>query len=68
MLLEKAGEDRWADGVRNEEILHSVEEERNTLHTVKERKANWIGYILCRSCLLKQVIEGKIEGMMDWIG
>jgi hypothetical protein len=26
------------------------------------RKANWIGHILCRKCLLKLIIEGKIRG------
>jgi len=30
--------------------------------TVKRRKANWIGHMLRRNCLLKNVIEGKIEG------
>jgi hypothetical protein len=65
MLLENAGEDRWTDGMRNEEVLHSVKEERNIPHTVKRRKANWIGYILRRKCLLKHVIEGKIEGGTD---
>jgi hypothetical protein len=29
---------------------------------VVQRKANWIGHILRRNCLLKQVIEGKIKG------
>ena len=29
------------------------------------RKANWIGHILRRNCLLKQVIEGKIKGDME---
>jgi hypothetical protein len=28
-------------------------------------KANWIGHILCRNCLLKQVIQGKIKGEME---
>ena len=28
-------------------------------------KANWIGHILRRNCLLKQVIEGKIKGEME---
>jgi len=40
---------------------YRVKEERNLPHTVKRRKANWIGHTLCRNCLLKQVIEGKIE-------
>jgi hypothetical protein len=30
-----------------------------------EQSANWIGYILRRNCLLKQVIEGKIKGEME---
>jgi hypothetical protein len=29
------------------------------------RKANWIGHILRRNCLLIHVIEGKIEGRMQ---
>ena len=27
--------------------------------------ANWIVHILCRNCLLKQVIEGKIKGEVE---
>jgi len=33
----------------------------NILHTIKERKANWIGHILRRNCLLKHVTEGNVE-------
>jgi hypothetical protein len=29
---------------------------------ISKRKANWIGHILHRNCLLQQVIEGKIKG------
>jgi hypothetical protein len=39
-----------------------VKEDRNILQTIKRRKANWIGHILCRNCLLKHFIEGKIRG------
>jgi hypothetical protein len=55
----------WTDCVRNEEVLHRVKEERNILHTIKRRKANWIGHILRRNCLLKHVIEGKLEGRIE---
>jgi hypothetical protein len=51
----------WTDRVRNEEVLHRVKEERNILHTIKRKKANWISHILCRNCLLKHVTEGKID-------
>ena len=46
----------------NEEVLLRVNEQRNILHEIRKRKANWIGHILRRNCLLKQVIEGKIKG------
>jgi hypothetical protein len=58
----------WTDRFRNEEVLHRVKEERNILHTVKRRKANWIGHILRRNCLLKHVIEGKLEGRIEMMG
>jgi len=35
------------------------------LQTVKGCKANWIGYILRRNCLLKLLTEGKIERISD---
>jgi hypothetical protein len=52
----------WTDHVRNDEVLLRVSEQRNILHEIRQRKANWIGHILRRNCLLKQVIEGKIKG------
>jgi hypothetical protein len=55
----------WNDRVRNEEVLHSVKEERNIVHTIKRRTANWIGHTLCRNSLLKHVIEGKLEGKIE---
>ena len=55
----------WTDHVINEEVLFRVNEQRNILHEIRKRKANWIGHILRRSCLLKQVIEGKIKGEME---
>ena len=51
----------WTDHVRNEEVLLRVNEQMNILHEMKKRKANWIGHILRRNCLLKQVIEGKVK-------
>jgi hypothetical protein len=47
--------------VRNEEVLLRVNEQRNILHEISKRKANWIGHRLRRNCLLQQVIEGKIK-------
>jgi len=45
--------------VRNEEVLLRVKEQRNILHEIRKRQANWIGHILGRNCLLQGVYEGK---------
>jgi hypothetical protein len=55
----------WTDHVRNEEVLLRVSEQSNILHEIRKRKVNWIGHILRRNCLLKQVIEGKIKGRRE---
>jgi len=52
----------WTDRVRNGEVLLRVKEQRNIIHEIMKRKANWIGHILRRNCLLQRVIEGKIKG------
>jgi hypothetical protein len=51
----------WTDHVRSE-VLFRVKEQRNILHEIRKRKANWIGHILRRNCLLQRVTEGKIQG------
>jgi hypothetical protein len=52
----------WTDRVSNETILHRVKEERNILHTIRRRKANWIGHILCRNCLLNTSLKERLAG------
>ena len=44
-------------------VVHGVKEQRNILPTIKRKKANWIGHILCRNCILKHFTEGKIEAI-----
>jgi len=57
----------WTDIVRNEEVLHREKEEMNILQTMKRRKANCVGHLLHTNCLLKRVIEGKIEDRIEVI-
>ena len=54
--------------MRNEEVLLSIKEQRNILHEIRKWKANWIGHILRRNCLLQWVIEGKIKGGIEVTG
>ena len=58
----------WTDHVRNGEVLLRVKEQRNILHEIRKRKANWIGHILRRNCLLQRVTEGKIQGRIEVTG
>jgi len=58
----------WTHHVRNEEVLLRVKEQRNILHEISKRKANWIGHILRRNCLLQRVIKGKIKEGIEVIG
>jgi hypothetical protein len=44
------------DRVKNGYVLYTV------LRTIKRRNAKWIDHALRRSCLLKHVIEGRLEG------
>jgi len=57
-----------ADHLRNEEVLLRVKEQRNILNEIRKRKANWIGQVLRRNCLLQHFIEGKIQGGIEVTG
>jgi hypothetical protein len=58
----------FRDHVRNEDVLLRLKEQRNILHEICKRKANWIGHILCRNCILQQVIEDKIKEGIEVTG
>jgi len=58
----------WTDQMRNEEVLLRVKDQRNILHEISKRKANWIGQILRRNRLLQQIIEGKIKEGIEVTG
>jgi hypothetical protein len=55
----------WTDRVRNQEVLQSGKEKKNNLQTIKKQEGQCGGHILRRNCLLKRVIEGKIEGKIE---
>jgi len=65
VVLEKIS---WTDCVKNEKVLCTVKEERNIVHVIKQRMANWIGHILHRNCLLKRATEEKIEERTEATG
>jgi hypothetical protein len=56
---------RIKEGRVYEEVLLRINEQRNILHEIRKRKANWIGHILRRNCILQHFIEGKIKGQIE---
>ena len=66
MLFEKDGKDQMDRSFRNGEVLLRVKEQRNIVHTVKKRKANWIGHILRGNCLVTHMLVKEIwKGLED---
>ena len=49
-------------------VLHGIKEDRDNLYTAERSKTNWIGHIMCRSCFLKHVIEGKMQWIIEEMG
>jgi len=58
----------WTYHVRNEEVLLRVQEQGNILHEISKQKANWIGHILHRNCLLQWVTDRKMNGVIEVTG
>ncbi|KAI5746408.1 hypothetical protein M8J77_003278 [Diaphorina citri] len=50
---------KWSDRVRNEEVLRRVDEKREILRTIVNRKRSWLGHILRRNCLQRRRAERK---------
>jgi len=50
--------------VRNK-VLRRVNEEVNSLKTIKRWSANCMGHVRGRNCLIKQLTERKIEGWRE---
>jgi len=51
----------WTAHVSNKEDLCLVQEQCSLMQVIKQRQANWRGHVLRHDCLLKTVLEGKIE-------
>ena len=57
--MEKIG---WNDKVTNEQVLEIVKEKRTLIDVIRSRKKKWIEHVLRGNGLLKETIEGRIEG------
>ena len=50
------------DKVNNAVVLERVGEGRTMLELIKKTKRNWLGHWLRRNCLLKDALEGMVNG------
>ena len=51
---------KWSEKVTNEQVIDRIGEKRTLLNNIPRRKANSIGHILRRNCLLHDAIEGQM--------
>ena len=52
----------WKGRISNEVVLGRVGVERELITMLRSRKKSWIGHVLRGDGLLKEVIEGRMEG------
>ena len=53
---------KWTERITNETVLQRVGEKRELITTIIKRKKNWIGHVLRGGGLVRDVIEGRMEG------
>ena len=53
---------KWTDKIKNAVVLERLREGRTILELIKKRKINWLDHWLRRNCLLKDAVEGMVNG------
>ena len=53
---------KWTDKINNAVVLERVGEGRIMLELIRKRKRNCLGHWLRRNCLLKDALEGMVNG------
>jgi len=52
----------WTEHKTNEEILQTVETEREIMDTVRSRQKRWLGHLQRNDSLLRITLEGQMQG------
>ena len=60
--MEDNGEGELQGQITNEEVLKNVGENRCLLDNIRARKRNWVGHVLRGEGLIREVMEGGMEG------
>ena len=62
MDMEKDGVCKMGDKIKNAVVVERVGEGRIMLELIEKRKRNWLHHWLRRNCLLKDALEGMVNG------
>ena len=68
MVLEKGGKDQLDGPCEKRRVIKSQGAEEYPTYSKKRKKVDWIGHIWRRNCLLKEVIERKVEERIEVTG
>jgi len=52
----------WMGKITNKEILNKVGKKRLLIIVIRNRQKNWVGHVLRGAGLLREVMEGRMEG------
>jgi hypothetical protein len=52
----------WTEKKKNEDVLKDIGEDRVLVKTIVKRKKKWLGHMLRSGGLVKDVLEGRMEG------
>ena len=53
---------KWIERLSNEEVLVIAGETRSLLNTIKDRHRKWIGHVLRHDNMMRDMIEGRVDG------
>ena len=61
-IWRRMGYVKWTDKIKNAVVLGRVGGGRIMLGLIRKRRRNWPGHWLRRNCLLKDALEGMVNG------
>ena len=53
---------KWTYKIKNAVVLKRIGEGRIMVELIRKRRRNWLGHWLRRNCLLKDALEGMVNG------
>ena len=61
-FLRRMGKISWKQKIRNEDVLKQLEIKKSLLSTIKERKLKFFGHTKRHDSIMKNILEGKLQG------